>query len=205
MDNRRVVVTGVGAVSPLGLDVEQTWQPLIAGRSGVRTITAFDAKDSPVRIAAEVHGFDAVAVFGRRRARHLDRVVQLALVATKEAIEALQARRGRGPRAHRRGLRLGHRRHPHARGRHPVADRPGRGMGQPVRRADDDPQHGGRRDRHGVAAARLQLLHGDRLLGVGPRHRHGLRRHPPGPGRRHGVRAAARRPSPRSASPASRP
>jgi 3-oxoacyl-[acyl-carrier-protein] synthase II len=88
MDNRRVVVTGVGAVSPLGLDVERTWQALIAGRSGVRTITAFDAKDSPVRIAAEVDGFDAVAVFGRRRARHLDRVVQLALVATKEAIEA---------------------------------------------------------------------------------------------------------------------
>ena len=88
MDNRRVVVTGVGVVSPLGLDVERTWQSLIAGRSGVRTITAFDAKDSPVRIAAEVDGFDPVAVFGRRRARHLDRVVQLALVATKEAIEA---------------------------------------------------------------------------------------------------------------------
>src|SRR5580658_1690219 len=88
MDNRRVVVTGVGAVSPLGLDVERTWQSVIAGRSGVSTITAFDAKDSPVRIAAEVDGFDAVAVFGRRRARHLDRVVQLALVATKEAIEA---------------------------------------------------------------------------------------------------------------------
>jgi 3-oxoacyl-[acyl-carrier-protein] synthase II len=88
MDNRRVVVTGVGAISPLGLDVEQTWQALIAGRSGVRTITAFDAKSSTVRIAADIPGFDAVATFGRRRARHLDRVVQLALVATKEAIEA---------------------------------------------------------------------------------------------------------------------
>jgi len=88
MDNRRVVVTGVGVISPLGLDVEQTWQALIAGRSGVRAITAFDAKNSPVRIAAQVSGFDAAATFGRRRARHLDRVVQLALVATKEAIEA---------------------------------------------------------------------------------------------------------------------
>ncbi len=88
MDNRRVVVTGVGAVSPLGLDVEQTWQALVAGRSGVSTITAFDAGESPVRIAAEVDGFDPVSLFGRRRARHLDRVVQLALVATKEAIEA---------------------------------------------------------------------------------------------------------------------
>ena len=52
MDNRRVVVTGVGAISPLGLDVEQTWHALIAGRSGVRTITAFDPQGSSVRIAA---------------------------------------------------------------------------------------------------------------------------------------------------------
>ncbi|HMK98080.1 MAG TPA: beta-ketoacyl-ACP synthase II [Acidimicrobiales bacterium] len=88
MDNRRVVVTGVGAVSPLGLDVEQTWQELLAGRSGVRTITAFDPEGSPVQIAAEIAGFDAAATFGRRRARHLDRVVQIALVATKEALEA---------------------------------------------------------------------------------------------------------------------
>jgi 3-oxoacyl-[acyl-carrier-protein] synthase II len=88
MDNRRVVVTGVGAVSPLGLDVERTWQALIAGQSGVRTISAFDADRSSVRIAAEVPGFDGATFFGRRRARHLDRVVQLALVATKEAIEA---------------------------------------------------------------------------------------------------------------------
>lgn len=84
---RRVVVTGIGVVSPLGLDVEQTWDALVAGHSGVGPITAFDASASPVRIAAEVKGFDAVTTFGRRRARHLDRVVQLALVATKEAIE----------------------------------------------------------------------------------------------------------------------
>jgi 3-oxoacyl-[acyl-carrier-protein] synthase II len=88
MDNPRVVVTGLGAISPLGLDVEQTWHALIAGRSGVRTITAFDPQGSSVRIAAEVPGFNGADYFGRRRARHLDRVVQLALVATKEAIES---------------------------------------------------------------------------------------------------------------------
>ena len=88
MEDRRVVVTGLGVISPLGLDVEQTWQALIAGRSGVRTITAFDAQRSDVRIAAEISGFDAAVFFGRRRARHLDRGVQLALVATKEAIES---------------------------------------------------------------------------------------------------------------------
>jgi 3-oxoacyl-[acyl-carrier-protein] synthase II len=88
MENRRVVVTGMGAVSPLGLDVERTWKAVKAGRSGVGPITAFDAVSSPVRIAAQVTGFDPAQAFGRRRARHLDRVVQLALVATKEAIEA---------------------------------------------------------------------------------------------------------------------
>jgi 3-oxoacyl-[acyl-carrier-protein] synthase II len=85
---RRVVVTGMGAISPLGLDVERTWRAVLAGQSGVSLITAFDPDSSPVRIAAEVKGFDPVATFGRRRARHLDRVVQLALVATKEAIDA---------------------------------------------------------------------------------------------------------------------
>lgn len=88
MGSRRVVVTGMGVISPLGRDVEQTWQALVAGRSGVGRITAFDAGEWPVKIAAEVKGFDASATLGRRRARHLDRVVQLALVATKEAIEA---------------------------------------------------------------------------------------------------------------------
>ena len=88
MDNRRVVVTGVGAISPLGLDVDQTWKALVAGQSGITAITAFDASGSPVRIAGEISEFDAAATFGRRRARHLDRVVQIALVATKEAIEA---------------------------------------------------------------------------------------------------------------------
>ena len=88
MSNRRVVVTGVGAISPLGLDVEQTWKALVAGRSGISKITAFDASPSSVRIAGQVPGFDGGDTFGRRRARHLDRVVQLALVATKEAIES---------------------------------------------------------------------------------------------------------------------
>jgi 3-oxoacyl-[acyl-carrier-protein] synthase II len=84
---RRVVVTGLGAISPVGLGVEQTWRSLVAGISGGGPITLFDARDYPVRIAAEVKGFDPVAQFGRRKARHLDRAVQLALVATAEAVE----------------------------------------------------------------------------------------------------------------------
>jgi 3-oxoacyl-[acyl-carrier-protein] synthase II len=85
--SRRVVVTGIGIVSPLGLTAAATWEGLEAGRSGVTKISQFDPSEFPVRIAAEVAGFDAEATFGRRRARHLDRVSQLALVAAKEAID----------------------------------------------------------------------------------------------------------------------
>ena len=88
MSRRRVVVTGIGVVSPLGLDSASTWEGLAAGRSGVAKISAFDAGDYPVRIAAELPGFDPETVFGRRRAKHLDRVGQMALVAAGEAIAA---------------------------------------------------------------------------------------------------------------------
>jgi 3-oxoacyl-[acyl-carrier-protein] synthase II len=73
-------------ITPLGLDAASTWDGLVAGRSGVGGITQFDASGYDVRIAAEVKGFDPVAAFGRRRAKHLDRVGQLALTAAAEAI-----------------------------------------------------------------------------------------------------------------------
>jgi 3-oxoacyl-[acyl-carrier-protein] synthase II len=82
-----VVVTGIGAVSPLGLTAPSTWEAIGEGRSGVGKISLFAAEEFPVRIAAEVTGFDPEARFGRRRARHLDRATQLALVAAAEAIE----------------------------------------------------------------------------------------------------------------------
>jgi 3-oxoacyl-(acyl-carrier-protein) synthase len=67
--DRRVVVTGMGAVTSLGQTVEETWAGLVDGRSGVGPITLFDASGLPVRIAAEVTGFDGDGRFGRRRAR----------------------------------------------------------------------------------------------------------------------------------------
>lgn len=85
--HRSAVVTGIGVVSPVGLTLDATWEALVAGRSGVGPITLFDASGFSVRIAAEVKGFDGEARFGRRRARHLDRVTQLALSAAGEAIE----------------------------------------------------------------------------------------------------------------------
>ncbi len=88
MSRRRVVVTGIGVVSPMGLDAASTWEGLAAGRSGVGKISHFDAGDYPVRIAAEVPGFEPDKVFGRRRAKHLDRVGQMALVAAGEALAA---------------------------------------------------------------------------------------------------------------------
>jgi 3-oxoacyl-[acyl-carrier-protein] synthase II len=82
---RRVVVTGLGAISPIGNDVASTWEAAVAGRSGVATIQAFDAGEFPVRIAAEVKGFDATAVAPPKEARRMERCVLLALGAAQEA------------------------------------------------------------------------------------------------------------------------
>jgi 3-oxoacyl-[acyl-carrier-protein] synthase II len=80
------VITGIGALTPLGNSAAETWQALTAGRSGVGPITRFDASSLPVRIAAEVRGFDPVAELGPKRARRTARFSQLAIVAAREAI-----------------------------------------------------------------------------------------------------------------------
>src|SRR6478735_9027550 len=82
---RRVVVTGLGAVTPLGLDAQSTWEAAVAGRSGVDWIRSFDASDFPVRIAAEVKGFEPEVVVGSKDARRLERNVVLAVAAAREA------------------------------------------------------------------------------------------------------------------------
>ena len=84
---KRVVVTGLGAISPLGLNVEDTWSALLERKSGVAPITNFDASENKTKFAAEVKGFDAVALFGRREARRMDRYVQFALAASLQAVE----------------------------------------------------------------------------------------------------------------------
>jgi 3-oxoacyl-[acyl-carrier-protein] synthase II len=82
----RVVITGMGAVTPLGNDVATYWSGLVDGRSGVGSITLYDASDQTVRIAAEVKDFDPGALLGRKQARRTDRFTQLALVAADEAV-----------------------------------------------------------------------------------------------------------------------
>jgi len=84
---RRIVITGVGAVTPVGNDAASTWQAAVEGRSGVDFIRAFDPSDYPVRIAAEVKDFDPSLVASPKEARKLDRNVLLGLAAAKEAVE----------------------------------------------------------------------------------------------------------------------
>src|ERR687883_1704389 len=83
---RRVAVTGLGAVTPLGNDARATWRAAVAGESGIDWIRAFDASDFSVRVAAEVKDFDASDVASPRDVRKLDRNVLLALAAGKEAV-----------------------------------------------------------------------------------------------------------------------
>ena len=84
---RRVVITGLGVVSPVGNGKEEFWNNLLAGKPGVGPITQFDATDFPVRIAGEVKDFDPVALAGdRKTVRHMDRYTQFAVAAAKMAV-----------------------------------------------------------------------------------------------------------------------
>lgn len=85
--NRRVVVTGLGAVTPLGTGVEEFWKGLIQGKSGVGPITRFDASQLPTRIAAEVSEFDPLDYIDRKEARRMDRFTQYAVAAAIMAKE----------------------------------------------------------------------------------------------------------------------
>jgi 3-oxoacyl-[acyl-carrier-protein] synthase II len=105
---RRVVVTGMGAVSALGQGVGPTWDGLVAGRSGVRAIESFDASRLTSRIGAEVPDFDASHVLDRKDVRRIDRYSQFGLVATREAMDqAGLPERLEGEEAERTGVILG--------------------------------------------------------------------------------------------------
>ena len=85
MPENRVAVTGIGLVTPIGLDVASTWDGLIGGRSGVDYITAFDSSDYETHIAAEVSDFNPSDHLDRKAARRMDRFVQFAVIAAREA------------------------------------------------------------------------------------------------------------------------
>ena len=107
-EQRRVVVTGMGMVTALGNDVATTWEGLVAGRSGIRTIEAFDPSRLTSRVAAEVHDFDASGVLDRKELRRTDRYIQFGLVAAREALDqAGLPERFEGDLADRTGVILG--------------------------------------------------------------------------------------------------
>ncbi|HET7377244.1 MAG TPA: beta-ketoacyl-ACP synthase II [Anaerolineae bacterium] len=87
MNNRRVMITGLGALTPIGNDVPSMWSSLIAGKSGAGPITQFDTTRFKTKFACEVKDFDAAVLLGKKDARRMDRFTQFAVVAAKEALE----------------------------------------------------------------------------------------------------------------------
>ena len=85
--SRRVVATGMGCISPVGNNVAQTWESILAGKSGAAMITHFDASKHKTRFAAEVKGFDPLPLFGPRETRKMDRFTQFAVAVAMEALE----------------------------------------------------------------------------------------------------------------------
>ncbi len=87
---RRVVITGIGAVTPMGLSIDETWDGLLAGRSGIDTVTKFDTSQLNTRFAGELKGFEPKNYMDRKEARRLDPYIQYAIVATEQAIKDSQ-------------------------------------------------------------------------------------------------------------------
>src|ERR671932_1424411 len=85
VNGRRVVITGLGAVTPLGNDVETTWKNLVAGESGAAEITSFDHADYGVHFACELKDFDPTQWIERKQARRMDRFAQMILAAARQA------------------------------------------------------------------------------------------------------------------------
>lgn len=86
MSRRRVVVTGLGVVSPVGNDVKTAWENILAGRSGIDRVTRFDASPLPVRIAGEVKGFDIGQYMPAKEARHFDTFIHFGIAAGLQAL-----------------------------------------------------------------------------------------------------------------------
>src|SRR3954470_17005876 len=87
MTKRRVVVTGIGMISPLGIGNEPTWQGLIEGRSGIGRITKFDATAFACRIAGEVHGFDPEQWIEKKEVKKSDTFIHYAVAASQMAVD----------------------------------------------------------------------------------------------------------------------
>ena len=87
LEKRRVVITGMGAITPIGLDVASTWQAILSGKSGVVPVEGFDTTDFQTKIWAKVKGFDAEAIFGSKDIKKMDPFTQFGVAATDEAVK----------------------------------------------------------------------------------------------------------------------
>src|SRR6056297_244046 len=87
MSNRRVVITGIGALTPVGKTAPDFWNGLISGKSGAQPIEHFDTSDFPTKFAAQIEDYDEEDYFDRKESRRMDRVCQYAMVAAEEAIQ----------------------------------------------------------------------------------------------------------------------
>ncbi|WP_234196066.1 beta-ketoacyl-ACP synthase II [Pseudacidovorax sp. NFM-22] len=87
MTQRRVVVTGLGCISPVGNTVAESWANLVAGQSGISTVTSFDASNLACRFAGQVKGFDITQYISEKEARHMDRFIHLGLAASIQAVQ----------------------------------------------------------------------------------------------------------------------
>ena len=179
MVNRRVVVTGIGLVSSLGIGTEANWAALCAGQSGIGTITKFDASEFATRIAGEVKGFDPLQFIEKKDVKKMDVFIQYAIAASQFAMDdaGLKIAPEIAPRI---GVFIasGHRR---------VHDDRARAQGAPRRRPAQDlaflhpvghHQPGSRPGVDPFRRERSQLRDLHRVLGVGARHRRRVRDHP---------------------------
>ncbi len=87
MSKRRVVITGLGAVTPVGLSVKESWENILAGKSGIAPLTVFDVSEFPVRFGGSIKNFDVTTVIPRKDAKKMDTFIHYGLAAGKEAIE----------------------------------------------------------------------------------------------------------------------
>ena len=91
MEKKRVVITGLGAVTPIGTDVETAWENIKNGVSGIGRLTRIDSEQIPAKVAAEINDFEVEKYMDKKEARRMDRFTQYAVAAAKMAVAGCEA------------------------------------------------------------------------------------------------------------------
>ena len=184
----RVVITGLGAVTPIGNTVQDYWNGLTSGSNGVDAITLFDASAHACRFAAEVKDFDPSGFIEPKEAKRWDRFCKFGVVAAKQAVANAGLDINDANGSDRHDHRLRRRRSAHDGDAGPCVGGQRPWTGEPVHGADDDPQHGHRPCRHCPGHQGSQLRGGHRMCCRLQCCWRCLPAPAAGQGRRHGVR-----------------